>query len=315
MVKMKKRRKNNYGIIGVAIVVLVAIFEVYGGKIDAFFTTIKNGIKESLNIKEEIEPVINEVNSDLKVYFLDVGQADSILIQNKNENMLIDAGNNEDGPKLVKYFKKLGIKNFKYVVGTHPHEDHIGGLDNIINSFDVENIYLPNAITTTKTFEDVLDAIEKKNKSFETPKINDTFNLGEASLTVIFPGTNTNDLNSSSIVLKMTFGNNSFLFMGDAPVEVEDKILLNGISADVLKVGHHGSRYSSSDAFLDKVNCKYAIISCGKNNSYDHPHKETLAKLNTRNIKIYRTDEMGTILASSDGREIKMSIMKTNTNG
>ncbi len=268
-----------------------------------------NSIQDTYSINNNI------VSSQLKVTFIDVGQADSILIQNESENMLIDAGNNEDGDKLVNYFKNLNITDFKYVVGTHPHEDHIGGLDNIINNFKINYIYMPDVITTTKTFEDVLDTALNKNLTITVPKINDTLNLGSATIKVIYTGNDEEDLNNSSIVLKVTFGNTSFLFMGDATEEVENKILNSDIESTVLKVGHHGSKYSTSDEFLNKVNPQYAVISVGINNSYGHPDNIVINKLNNINASIYRTDELGTIIMTSDGNNIKVENYTTDTNG
>ena len=259
--------------------------------------------------------VTTEVTDKLEISYLDVGQADSILINDHGTYMLIDAGNNEDGNKLVSYFKSLGISEFKYVVGTHAHEDHIGGMDDIINNFKIDNFYMPNAITTTATFEDVLDALDKNNVKLVTPTIDSTFTLNTALLTVLYTGTDTSNLNNTSIVLKMTYGSNNFLFMGDAPISVEKTILNKDIKADVLKVGHHGSQYSSSDAFLKKVNPTYAIISVGKNNDYGHPNEKTLSKLNNLNVKIYRTDENGTIKVISDGNSINIDTLKTDLNG
>lgn len=258
----------------------------------------------------------NIVTTDLKVYFFDVGQADSILITNNGHNMLIDAGNNEDGPKLVKYIKEdLGITEFDYLIGTHPHEDHIGGLDDIINNFDIKKIYLPDITTTTKTFEDVLDAISSKELTITIPKIGETFKLGEADFTILYTGTNSSDLNSTSIITKMIFGKYSYLFTGDTTSDIEKTILDQNIDIDVLKVAHHGSKYSSSLEFLEKTTPSYAIISVGKNNSYDHPSSETINNLKKYTNNIYLTSELGTILLTSNGQTIDVSYLDTNTDG
>ena len=300
----KKRKKNtNKKLISILIVLFSIIYGIY-----------MDEINESFGL-DQISPTFQEVSSDLVVSYLDVGQADAILIQNMEETMLIDAGNNEDGALLVQYFQENNIQEFKYVIGTHPHEDHIGGLDDIIHNFNVGTIYMPDVITTTKTFTDVLDAIEQKNMSFTVPKIGDEFTLGEATIKVIYTGTDEKELNNTSIVLKLTFGNTSFLFTGDAEDKVEEEIVAQDIQADVLKVGHHGSEYSTSDTFLEKVNPKYAIISVGKNNSYGHPHSIVLDKLNQKEIEIHRTDEEGTIVVTSDGTSISITNIKTETNG
>ncbi len=257
------------------------------------------------------------VSGDLKIYFIDVGQGDSILIKTGDDTMLIDAGNNADGEKLVNYFKGMGITKFNYVIGTHAHEDHIGGMDEIINNFDINKFYMPNAITTTTTFEDVLDALNAKEIKFETPNIDDEFDLGDAKVKVLYTGTDTSDLNASSIVLKITYGENKFLLMGDAPTSVEERILDNDedVTADVLKVGHHGSSYSTSDDFLSEVNPSYGVISVGLNNSYGHPSSTTLDKLLNKDITVYRTDEKGTIIMTSNGTTISVDTVKTDTNG
>ena len=310
---MKKRKF----ILGLLLIVLFTIFEIKG--IDLSKITLD--INSEKTNQNTTEPTIDEIeitefkDSDLKVYYIDVGQADCVLIQNNNENMLIDAGNNEDGEKLVKYFKKLGITSFKYVVGTHPHEDHIGGLDDVINSFDIGTILLPDTYTTTTTFMDVLDAIDNKNMTFTVPKENDKYQLGEANIDILYSGVDVEDLNDASIVIKLTYGSNKFLFSGDATTKVEKQILNKDLKVDVYKVAHHGSNTSNSAKFLEKLNPKYGIISCGKDNSYNHPHDEIVNRLEKRNIEIYRTDKLGTILVTSDGVNINISSFKTDTNG
>lgn len=286
----------------------------------AFFTIYYNDIKENIsttNIQNrKTEEVVNVFDKNtLKVHFLDVGQADSILIENGNEYMLIDAGNNEDGSKLVKYFQSLGITKFKIVVATHAHEDHIGGMDDIIKNFAIESFYMPDVITTTKTFEDVLDALEEKEVAFQTPENDEEFSLADGTIKVLSIDNSAQNLNDTSIVLRLKYKTTSFLFMGDAESKTESKILNKELKSDVLKVGHHGSNTSTSLSFLEKVSPTYAIISVGKDNSYNHPNDTIIRRLNDKNIKIYRTDKQGTIIAESNGTIINFKTLKTDTNG
>ena len=269
----------------------------------------------SINDSTKSDKIDAKVNENFSVSFIDVGQADSVLIRNGNYNMLIDAGNNEDGEKLVNYFKSLGIEEFTYVFATHPHEDHIGGMDDIINNFKIDNYYMSNKLSTTKTFMDVLNALDGRNLKYTVPNKGDTLKLGDANIKVIYPGDDKSNINDSSIVLKITYGKNSFLLTGDATSNVERKIYNEDIKSDVLKVAHHGSSYSSTDVFLDRVKPYYAVISVGKNNIYNHPSNKTLEKLNKRNIKVYRTDLDGTITFTSDGENLSVQTLETDTNG
>lgn len=310
MKKIIKNKKIN--LFNVLVFIFVLIYVIFGTDV---IKDIKNNVASVSNVTNNSESVKLQDNVNLEVYFLDVGQADSILIKLEDEYMLIDAGNNEDGVKLVNYFNELGIKEFKYVFGTHPHEDHIGGMDDIINNFKIDNYYMPDKITTTKTFEDVLDALINNNLQYTILEKGDEFNLSSANFKVIYAGDETNDINDSSIVLKLTYGNNSFLLTGDATSNVEKTLLNDNIKSDVLKVAHHGSNYSSTEEFLDVVSPKYAVISVGKNNSYNHPSNSTLKKLNDRNIKLYRTDLDGTIKFTSDGENITITTISTDVNG
>lgn len=293
---MKKKNLKDLSFLGV-LFVLIATF------------TISYGYQSS-----DSENTIDNSN-ELLVYFIDVGQADAIYIKDNDENMLIDAGNNADGKLLVNYLKGLGVTSFKYVVGTHAHEDHIGGMDNIINNFKINTFYMPDAISTSKTFEDVLDALESNKVAFNTPKIGDTFNLENAMFEVLSLGTDTSDLNATSIVLKMTYKNTCTLFMGDASSAVEKNLLDKNINCDVLKVGHHGSKYSSSEAFIKTVKPTYGIIMVGKDNKYGHPTEKTLQTLQKYNVNIHRTDEEGTIIMKIKGDTISFESEKTDTNG
>ncbi len=256
-----------------------------------------------------------KVVSGLEVHFIDVGQAESILIRLEDKNILIDAGNNEDGKLLVKYFKDLGIKKFTYVIGSHPHEDHIGGLDNIIKEFEVENIIMPDVTTNTKTFEDVLDAIEEKKLQIEIPIIDNTFKVGELTFKVIYTGTNEEDLNSDSIILRMDYKNHSYLFTADTTGDIEKQLLNKDIDVDVYKASHHGSTYSNTYEFLEKVTPKYAVISCGKDNDYYYPHIKAVNRIKKHTKEIYRTDKDGTVIFKDDGENIEVIKEQTNTDG
>ena len=301
------RKKDKRALISFIVLLIIGVYYFYTDNIS------KSNNKDVQYKTQETTKITSD--DKLNVSFIDVGQADSILIQNNGESMLIDAGNNEDGDKLVNYFNSIGISEFKYVVGTHAHEDHIGGMDNVIENFKIDNFYMPDVITTTATFEDVLDALDSKSVAFQTPEVDSTFNLGDASIRVIYVGSDGSDLNDSSIVLKLVYGENSFLFTGDATSKVEKTILNKDINSDVLKVGHHGSNYSSTTEFLKAVNPKYAVISVGVNNTYRHPADSTLSKLKELGTKVYRTDDSGTVIASSDGKNITFQTMNTDTNG
>ena len=253
------------------------------------------------------------LNDELRVSFIDVGQGDSEFIELPNgETMLIDAGTNETGKNVVDYIKSLGYTSINYVVGTHPHEDHIGGLDDVIKTFDIGSIYMPKVTADTKTFEDVLDAAESKNLMINTAKsgvsIMDTEDLSVKFLAPTLDSyENTNDY---SAVVKVVYGDTSYLFTGDAE-EFSENLITDDVNADVLKVGHHGSSTSTSTEFLKKVSPSSAVISCGKGNSYGHPHSETLQKLADMGTAVYRTDELGTIVSVSDGKTINFDTNNT----
>jgi beta-lactamase superfamily II metal-dependent hydrolase len=246
----------------------------------------------------------------VEVHFIDVGQGDAILIEAENSAMLIDAGENNKGTIVTDYLETQNITKLDYVIGTHPHSDHIGGLDTVINSVAVDTVILPSATHTTDTFEDLLDALEENNLSITMANVGDEYNLGPASFTVIAPNSSTyDDLNNYSVGIKLTFGDNSFLFTGDAGKLSEEEMLENGIdlSADVLKLSHHGSNTGNSEAFLQAVNPTYAMICVGADNDYGHPHVETLETMLNCGIKVYRTDIQGTVVFTSDGKNISVN--------
>ena len=300
----KKNKKILVSIIGVIILGILSLLGLNEDTLNSF-----------LKIENETNKTIEEtsnipVTTNLIVDYIDVGQADSILVRNKEMAMLIDAGKNEDGKDVVNYLKTKGVTKLNYVIGTHPHEDHIGGLDDVINSdIEIENILMPKITTNTKTFEDVLDAIENKGLSIKAPEKGYEFKIGEANCKVMTDSILDKDnLNLSSIVIRLTFGNKSFIFMGDSEKENEETI--SWPKTDVLKVGHHGSNTSSSQEFLEQVLPKYAIIMAGEGNSYGLPKEKIIKRLEDLGTTIYRTDKNGTIEITSDGNEIKIKTEK-----
>lgn len=247
---------------------------------------------------------------ELTVHFLDVGQADCTLLVCDGEAMVIDAGNNADANTIKDYLNGQGITELKYAVGTHPHEDHIGSMDAVVGIWPPETLFLPQVEADSETFRDVLHAAEEKDVPITRPVIGQTYSLGGGSFTILGPLTDSGDnLNDWSIVLKFTYGDCSFLFSGDAEADAEEDLCDSGqdLSADVYQVGHHGSSTSTSPEFLERIDPDYAVISCGVDNDYGHPHQETLDRLNEAGVEIFRTDEQGTIVASCDGQEITWS--------
>ncbi|MBQ6998838.1 MAG: MBL fold metallo-hydrolase [Clostridia bacterium] len=242
----------------------------------------------------------------LHVYYLDVGQADSIFILLPNgENMLIDAGTKESGEDIVNVLGSLGVTDIDYLIGTHPHADHIGGMQQVVEDFDIGKIYMPKVSTNTKTYKNLLQAIKDKRYTITTAKAGVNI-LSEDNITATIVAPNSNeydDLNNYSAVIKLTYGMTSFVFTGDAEKLSEDEIRTN-IKCDVLKVGHHGSSTSTSKNFLKKTSPTYAVISCGADNDYGHPHNEVIQRLYKSGISTYRTDLNGTIEAISNGYTI-----------
>ena len=246
------------------------------------------------------------VSQELTVHFIDVGQGDCTLIICGDDAMLIDAGDNNQGTRIQNYIQHEGISKLKYVVCTHPDADHIGGMDVILYKFDCETIFMTDEEKDTITYRDVIDTIENKIYKKTLPVVGEQYRLGDAEFTILAPSQMREDSNNNSIVLMLSHGNNTFLFTGDAEEDEESDIVKLDLPAgiDVYKTGHHGSKSSSSEELLNAITPKYAVISCGEGNKYGHPHAQTLNNFRMMGIQVFRTDEQGTIIASSNGEEI-----------
>lgn len=299
--KIKKNIKRNF----FEILIILLAFLIINNQ-----DKIKNLFNQNNNQNQN--DYINTNNDLLKVHYLDVGQGDSIFVElPNNETMLIDAAESYQSENIINYLKNLNYQKIDYVIGTHPHTDHIGGLKDIINTFEIGKIYMPKVISTTKTYESLLMAIKDKNLKINTAKggtsIIDTDAL---KINILAPNNSIyTELNNYSVVTKITYGTTKFLFMGDAEKLSENEIKEN-VTADVIKIGHHGSNTSSSIDFIKKVNAKYGIISVGLNNKYNLPKEETITNWENSGTKIYLTSTNGTIRASSDGTNIKIESEK-----
>lgn len=263
--------------------------------------------------KVDLSSTSNNSSNKMLVHYIDVGQGDSTLIQVNNKNMLIDAGPKESKDKLFNYLDKLNIKTLDYVVATHPHEDHIGNMAEVIKKYTIGSFYAPKVTSTTSSFEKMTEALAMKDLKINVIKSNSkNIDLGSNTVTTVMSPSKDSyeDLNNYSPIIKIQFGDTSFLFTGDAERLVEEEVLAAGfdVNADVLKVGHHGSNSSTSSKFLDSVKPKISVISVGANNTYNHPTKKTLDSLNKSKTTIYRTDLDSTVVISSDGTTVSKTL-------
>ena len=278
----------------------------------------RNTIEQIEGIGKKLNVNINDENiqGEMEVHFIDVGQGDTTLIVCDGESMLIDAGDNDKGTLVQNYLEKRNIEKLKYLILTHPDADHIGGADVIVTKFECENIFMSDSESDSDTYRDVISAIKYKENKNLLPKPGKKYELGSAKFTIIAPNGNYgDDTNNASIGIRMQHGENSFIFTGDAEETAENDILINGlpIQSDVYQVGHHGSKSSSSPNFLKAVNPKYAVISCGANNKYGHPHAATLNNLRSMGVNVFRTDEQGSIVAISDGKALRWNCSPSET--
>lgn len=300
---MARRRKKSMGGTSILVFALICITIGY---------ILNDIINESYALNsnsDNVIPVAKIDNPDINSHYIDVGQGDSIFVELPNhECMLIDAGEKEAGSKVVSYIKQLGYEKIDYLVGTHPHSDHIGGMKEVVNSFDIGTIYMPKVTANTSTYINLLKAIENKGLKIKTAKSGvNIVDSEDYKIEIIAPNKDKyDDLNNYSAVIKLTYKDISYLYMGDAEKLVEDEIK-SDVKADVIKVGHHGSNSSSSLAFIKKVNPSVAVIQVGLGNSYGHPKETVLERYKKIGTKIYRNDYDGNIVVSTNGIDISVA--------
>lgn len=320
--KFKNKVKN---LISSFIITIFLLVSAYFG-VDYFQEDLVSKNKDiSKNETQEVTAQIDYTNSinlqndKLNIIYFYVGQADSTFVKLNNSTMLIDAGNNEDGKMIVNFLNQNNISKIDYLVATHADEDHIGGIDDILNSVKVNQLLIPTVGSSGSDYKNAIEAAKNNNVEIKNPVRGDKFNLDSANIEIMsaLEGEDVSD-NDSSIVMQMNYNTTKYLFMGDAEKEVENSRQWQEV--DVLKVGHHGSNSSSSEKFLEQTNPKYSIIEVGKNNSYNLPSSKALTRLKNINTKILRTDmangeEAGSFWLTSNGVEIDIKAVNINLDG
>lgn len=326
--RRRKKQPLNWGVILSSAVLASAAFLAYlmlGSDISQYipkldgFTTAFREIWQELTSSHQQPAFSNSLSGEsrVEVHFIDVGQGDSILIRCDGYDILIDAGENDQGSVVNAYLDNAGVKDLDLVIGTHPHSDHIGGLDTVLSEHDAAQVILPtipdSQTPTTRTYEDVLDAIDAQGLSITEPVPGDVYTFGEGKLEILGPVTDSYDnLNDFSVVCRLDYGEISFLFTGDMESDAEADLIASGanLDADILKVGHHGSSTSTSQAFLDAVSPEACVIEVGEGNSYNHPHKEVMDRFQQKNCVVYRTDLNGNVLCETDGENCAVQTEK-----
>ena len=298
----KKHKKLAFALSAVALVLVIVVVQLVGWK--------------NLMIWSGLTPSPVTVEGEMEVHFIDVGNADCILVRQGDQNLLIDSGDFGDTDSRLKYFELHGIFKLDLVIATHPHADHIGAMERIIKNVPISKFvmaFMPEQATpTSAAYRKMLERLDEKNVSVDEAEPGRVYELGEAKVHILSPLEETEEANDMSIVTRITFGQNAFLFTGDAGTGVEKQLIKNGcdLKADVLKVSHHGSATGTSAMFLRQVDPTYAVIPCGSGNTYGHPHKEVISRLMDFGITFYRADVFGHIVITSDGETIKVTTEK-----
>lgn len=299
--KKKQRHKKGKWLKFGLVIIFLTVFLALGDRFP----------KEMAEIFSKAAAEAFQDGSGLEIHYLDVGQGDATLILCDGHAMLIDAGDNDQGTAVQSYLESQGVTTLDYVIGTHPDADHIGGLDVVLYKFDCKTVIMPDFEKDTRTYDDVVQTMKQKRYKNTLPEVGTVYELGSAVFTIVAPngeyGDNANDY---SVGILLQHGENRFLFTGDAEEASEADMLENGIDlkADVFKAAHHGSRTANTEKFLQRVEPDYAVISCGEDNSYGHPHGEVMNRLRAMGTSVFRTDEQGTIVAYSDGTQITFNM-------
>lgn len=305
--KMARRRTRRKKYSKVISSVIAAVFLLLG----FMQTQLHSGNKAH----EAVEISTQAPQEGLKVSFLDVGQGNCILVQNQGKNLIIDGGNRDKSSFVVSYLQQQGIQSFDYVIASHYDADHISGLVGVLSVFDCQKVLDPDYVTDSKIYQSFQQMVNDKQVRVEHPIRGSTYIFGDTTIQVVAPDNFTaTEENDRSIGVRIVYKNTSFLICADAQKESEEAMIASGenLKSDVYLASHHGSGHSSSEEFLDKVDPSYVVISAGMGNSYGHPAKETVERLQKRNVSLFRTDLQGTIIAYSDGEKVTFAQPASN---
>lgn len=300
---MAKTKKLNKKLIYLIIVIVVSVVSALSANIDEFTAT-----------NDEPQTSASATEDSFSVHFIDVGQGDSTLVESNGEYLLIDAGENGHETEVLNYLRSMGIEKLDYIIATHQHSDHIGGLPEVLEEYECDNIIMPRLTKeqtpTNSTYKAFLNAVQASEAKVISAKPGSVYALGGAQFEILGPVTDdAEDINNMSAMTKITYGETSFLITGDAETEEELEILGNGadLDCDVLRAGHHGSYTSSCKDFLNAITPEICVISCGADNDYGHPHDAALKRIKKHTEEIYRTDICGSVVMTSDGENIDIS--------
>ena len=266
---------------------------------------------EQVNTENEIQEQTTEqditTEETMKVHFLDVNQGLAVLVQMGDEVLVYDGGERDTSSFVVAYLKEQGVTEIDYLISSHYDADHVSGLIGCLYAFDVKHVIGSNYVHDSKLYSSFMEAVEKEGLEVEYPAVGTQYAIGEASVTILSPKEIVGDSNSNSVAIKLSYGESDFIFTGDADYKSEREMVASGIDLDceVLSVAHHGSASGTSEKFIEATTPEYAVISCGKENSYGHPHKETLQILTDYGVEILRNDESGTIVVETDGESFQ----------
>lgn len=311
MAKRKYTKKQITRTVAIAFAALCLLIELIGYIPGVSF----NGWSDISAALGMTQPSVT-AEGELEVHFIDVGNADCIFIRQQDKTLLIDAGESTTYDRVKDYLLDYGVTRLDMVVATHPHADHIGGMPFILEDFEVGQFimsFMPDSATpTTKGYLRMLELLDEKNVTICEAKVGDVYELGTARLQILGPIEETTDKNNMSVITRLTFGDRAFLFTGDAESGVEKDLVESGydLTADVMKLGHHGSKTSNSSRLLSAVSPQCVVATCGKDNDYGHPSLEVLRRLEAMDITLYRADVSGHIVITSDGEKFTVRTEK-----